>query len=175
MTKANAVINCKLCGKEFLAPDKGYRYCSKERRTKINTSRHRRYVSKNREHLREYLRNWKHADWGESNDEIAKQAEKLASEKILPKLGFYDIFDVKAVRRFVPFDFVATLKGERGLIDVTTGLSKGGAYHRTAVSLAKALRMRLLTLFVKPDLRAYYMRDSTKTFHMSIRELVPIG
>ena len=94
----------------------------------------------------------------------------------MPRLGFSNIYDVTAIRRFVPFDFVATHPGgERVLVDVTTGMVKSGQYHRSALSLANALRMRLFVLFVKPDLSSYCIRDSTKGFHMSVKELVPIG
>lgn len=173
----NKQQNCKICGAVFYRSGRGrWALCSEACKRKNNTAMHRRYVENNRARVNESARRWKIRNWGASDAEIAKRAEQLAFERILPKLGFTDIYDVTAVRRYVPFDFVATNPdGERVLIDVTTGMTKSGHYHRSGVSLVNALRMRLYVLFVKPDLSSYSLRDSTKGFHMSVKELVPIG
>jgi hypothetical protein len=61
--------------------------------------------------------------------------------------------------RFVPFDFVATRRGIRVLIDVTTTMSRGGASNRTASELARALKMPFVRVFIKPDF-GYTVRDA---------------
>ena len=168
--------NCSFCRKGFAKNIRwNQRYCSRECIRKSQTARHRRYVNKNLEHVREYVRNRTDSHRGRSNPQIAAQAEKLALQKRLPMLGFTDVYDdVTAARRFVPFDFIATLRGERVLIDVTRGMTKGGRWHRTGLSPASALRMGLFTLFAKPDLQAIGLRDSTKSVQMSIKELTPL-
>jgi len=166
---------CRTCGTEFDIPSWRSRYCSKQCKTKSETARHTRYVNNNRQHIRDYLRNWRHARWGESNAEIARKAERLALEKILPSLGFAEVYDVTRVRRFMPFDFIGTWNGERVLVDVTTSISKTGSMHRSAIEIANALGMRLLTLFVKPDLSSFHLADSTKVTYVRFKELIPVG
>ena len=144
---ANKQYNCMLCGSVFYRSGRGrWALCSEACKRQINTIRHRRHVEKNRAKVNESTRRRKLRRWGASDAETAKRAEQLTLEKIMPRLGFSDIFDATAVRRFVPADFVATHPGgERVLVDVTTGMVKSGQYHRSALSLAIALGMRRLS------------------------------
>ncbi|MDV3277671.1 MAG: hypothetical protein LYZ69_04300 [Nitrososphaerales archaeon] len=153
------------------------RFCSDSCRRKKATERHRKYTEANREHMREYEKSRRLRLWGASSPEKARKAEVLAFNTVLPKIGFAEIYDATRVRRFIPFDFAATYEGERVLIDVTTAISKSNQYHRSALSLADALRMRLYILFIKPDLAAYAlklgMRHPGPT--CSPKELIPVG
>ncbi len=169
-------IVCKICAKTFNARGPGsYTYCSRACRTTGNTALHRTYAQHNREHLNQYARERYLAQWGKSNKEIALKAEKFAFSKLLPSLGFTEIYDVTKIRRFVPFDFIATDQGSRVLIDITTARSKCGYYRRTATSLANALRMKLLIVFIKPDFSAYMIRDSSEGAHILQGQLRPIA
>ena len=94
------------------------------------------------------------------DDNEAHKTEVFAIEKILPLLGLTEPFHVAALHRWFPFDIIATDKNhERVLIDVTTGLHKGGPQHKRAVEIAKALMMPSYVLFVKPDFTAYQLRQ----------------
>lgn len=167
---------CKICAKIFSAGGPGsYTYCSRTCRTSGNTAIHRRYVERNREHSNQYARERYLSKWGKSDKEIALKAEKFAFSKLLPSLGFTEIYDVTEIRRFVPFDFVASDQGSRVLIDVTTARSKSGYYRRTATRLANALRMKLLTVFIKPDFSAHMIRGSSEGTHILQNELKPIA
>ncbi len=95
----------------------------------------------------------------------------------MPMIGFTEIFDATRVRRFIPFDFIATYQGERALVDITTGISKSNRYHRFAQLLAQALGMKLFILFIKPDLTAYALKLGTHQAGptCSPKELKPIA
>jgi hypothetical protein len=141
---------CKLCGKPFTGKGPGsWRYCSKECRTKNSTAQHARCVSKNRQHANAYARERKLRIWGRSNLEIAVKAERLAARDILPLLGFSEIYHVSPIHQSFPFDIIASYQGERILLDVTTGMEESIIHQKR---IARALRMRFLILFVKPDL-----------------------
>jgi hypothetical protein len=126
--------------------------------------------------VREHARPRRLRLWGASSPETARKAEELAFNAILPKIGFTEVLDATRIRRSIPFDF-ATYEGERVLIDVTTGISKSNQHHRSALSLASALRMGLYILFVKPDLTAYALKLGTRQPGPSCspKELMPIG
>jgi hypothetical protein len=169
-------VTCKICGKVFSVYGRGsFTYCTKECRTRGNTISHRRYAQRNREHLNQYARERYLSTWGISNKETAVRAEKFAFSKLFPSLGFDEIYDVTEVRRCVPFDFVATYRGSRILVDVTTARSKSGYYRRTAVMLANALRMKLLIVFIRPDLSAYVIRDASEGSNILLKEVKQIA
>jgi len=169
--------DCKFCGRP-LDPNRpragAYRYCSPECKTKQLSKKHKEYVRTHHDAVLASLRAWKIRTWGISNAEIAAKAEELARDVILPKEGFTEIFHVSPIRRFAPFDFVATLNQERVLIDVTTAFGKGN-YTKTAAELANALRLKFLYLFVKPDFTSYMFRDSKDGSHVRLGELVPVA
>lgn len=170
------IIICKICEKVFSASGPGsYTYCSRTCRTKGNTASHRRYAQRNREHLNQYARERYLSKWGKSDKETALKAEKFAFSKLLPNLGFTEIYDVPEIRRFVPFDFIATYQRRRVLIDVTTGVSKAIA-HNSQQSFADALRMPLYVLFIKPDFAKYQLvpSDASKSLQAHVKELIPI-
>ena len=127
--------------------------------------------------MREYVKARKARVWGESGPELAKRAEELAVEKILPQLGFSDLYHASKVRRFVPFDIVGTLDGERVLVDVTTAIGKSGPMYMSAAGFAEALRMKLYVLFVKPDLShcAQKLASMEHGLHCSLKDLVAVG
>ncbi|MDV3243695.1 MAG: hypothetical protein LYZ66_00810 [Nitrososphaerales archaeon] len=169
---------CDTCGSLFRRNVRwSERYCSPKCRTEGNTAMHGRYVSKNRQHVRQYAYSRRHGIWGKSNFEIGRQAEKLAFETILPRIGFTDLYDVTQVRTSIPFDFVATLRGERVLIDVTTCIGKSGRLQRSAASLANALRMKYYTLFVKPNLAAYALKltPENRGVFCGVKDLIAIA
>jgi hypothetical protein len=114
----------------------------------------------NRRHLNEYVKQRHDRIWGASNREIGESAEHYALNKLLPFLGFTEIYYVSPIRRFVPFDFVATKQGNRVLIDITTTMSKRGPWAKTALELARALRMPFIRVFIKPDFTGYMVRDA---------------
>ncbi len=130
------------------------KYCSAECRRKVNTAMHANYVSKNRKHVNAYTKERRLRIWGKSNMRIAKDAETLAITRILPQLGFRDIYHLSATNRFFPFDVVATSNNERVFIDVSTSTSK---VIRRQKEIADALRMKTFILFVKPDLTSYLL------------------
>ncbi len=170
------ISTCKTCGRNFLKKVKNkVSYCSSGCRRRANTLTHGRYVAANRIHINEYVRKRKLAIWGESNSEIALEAENIALDRILPRLGFTDLYHASSVNRFVPFDVVATRKGERVLIDVTTCVSKS-LRKKPELSIAEALRMPLYILFVKPDLSKYQLAlaNGAKTLQVNVKELVAI-
>jgi hypothetical protein len=166
---------CEICGKRLLGKLRKESYCSVGCRRIANTARHRVYVANNRAHIREYSRARKLRIWGVSNMEIAIKAERFAIERILPSLGFSDFFHASAVRRYVPFDIVATYKGRRVLKDVTTSLTKSIGSKQQHL-FASALRMPIYALFVKPDLSKYQLRLSvgSKSLVMHISELLAV-
>jgi len=152
---------CKICGRMFnVAKAYRYSYCSAACRAKGKAARHREYVRRNREHLRDYNRTRYARIWGVSNRGIAKDAETLARKKLLPSLGFTEIYHASADRRYIPFDLVATVKDRRVLVDITTGKHKGGRGSRIALEIARALQMPLLRVFIKPDFSGYMIRDA---------------
>lgn len=167
---------CGTCGIVIIGtgPRKPF-YCSRECKLKSLAARHRFYVASHLTRVKELTKAWKERNWGESSPEIALRAEKFAMETILPKLGFTELYHASAIKRFVPFDLIATYKGQRVLIDVTTGVSKTlvKSYQQ---SFADALRMPLYYLFVKPDFSKYQLTlcQGSKTVHMHIAELIPI-
>ncbi len=111
------IIICKISVKIFSASGPGsYTYGSRACRTTGNTAIHRRYAQRNREHLNQYARERYLSKWGKSNKEIDLKAEKFAFSKLLPSLGFTEIYDVTEIRRFVPFDFIASDQGSRVLM-----------------------------------------------------------
>ncbi len=113
--------------------------------------------------------------WGESSSVIASRAEIFAVERILPNLGFSELYHASAIKRFVPFDIIATYRGRRVLIDVTTGVSKAIAQNFQQ-SFAEALRMPIYVLFVKPDFSKYQLTlcEDSKTIDMHVAELVTV-
>ena len=167
---------CGTCGKVFIATGKRKRfYCTQACKRKSLTAQHSRYVSHNRAHINEYVKARRIRIWGESNPQIAQNAEKFAMETLLPGLGFTELYHASAINRFFPFDFIATYQGQRVLVDVTTGVSKKlvSTYQQ---SLAEALRMPIFVLFVKPDFSKYQLTLGTglKTVQMHPAELVSI-
>lgn len=132
-------------------------------------------MAENRERVNEYQRVRKLKTWGRSTLEIARSAEAFAVKKILPELGFSDLYHASAFNRFVPFDIVATLEGQRVLIDVTTSVSKS-VMHNFARPLADALGMPFYILFIRPDFSKYQLTlcKGTKTVQMHLSELVSI-
>jgi len=166
--------SCIVCGTLFLRQTHwGTRHCSIGCLRAHNTSRHAEYVAKNRTRVRQYEVSWKHALWGLSSPRIAKRAEVVAVTSILPKIGFTDLVNVAASRRYVPFDVVGTFGGSRVLVDVTTGCWKGGKYLESASSFAGALGMKLFILFVKPDLRRFALKpvDKGRGIYCSLHDL----
>lgn len=148
-------IACKMCGNSFLARGPGrWSYCSDTCRRRNNTNQHARYVSRNRLHVRTYSLERKRRVWGTSNRSIAAEAERIAATKVLPQLGFSEIYHLSTLNRFFPFDIVATFQGLRVLVDVTTGAGKALRRQR---GIANALRMKSFVLFIKPDLKSYYL------------------
>jgi len=175
MSQQGRTVFCKICGKPFyVLHGYRYRYCSDACRLKGKAIIHRGYVSKNKKHLNEYAKQRREGIWGTSNREIGKSAELHALNKLLPLLGFTEIYHVSPIRRFVPFDFVATLRGVRVLIDVTTTISKGGSWNRTALLLARALGMPLIIVFIKPDLSGYMMRDAFDGGTVLVNQVKPL-
>jgi hypothetical protein len=83
-------------------------------------------------------------------------------------------YNMVQIRRFVPFDLVATYKSERVLIDGTTRRCKSGYHAKTAIEFAKALRMRLFILFIKPDFSMCHIRDAADGYHSMLKELRPL-
>lgn len=169
--------SCKTWGKPFIsAIGMRRRFCSRACKRIANTLQHREYVAKNRMHLREYARERRIHVWGESSPAVAAKAERFAIERILPKLGFSDLYHVSAFNSFVPFDIIATYHESRVLIDVTTNVSKGTTYGYQQ-SFARALRMPIYVLFVKPDMTKYQLKlwaGQRKTAHMHLSELVAV-
>jgi len=133
---------------------------------------HANYVSRNRKHINAYTKERSLRIWGKSSRHIAKDAETIAIMKIIPRLGFCETNHLSAINRSFPFDIVATLKGERVFIDVTTSLSK---VIRRQKAIADALRMRVSILFVKPDLTSYFLTsvesDSVRFRMSELREV----
>ena len=159
--KGELEVTCKICRRVFHVSHRyRYSYCSDRCRLIGKAIVHRDYARNNQEHLRGYSRRWRHGVWGASSRRIGAAAELYALKKLLPLLGYKDIFHVSPIRRFVPFDFVATREGTRFLIDVTTSMNRGGAWNRTALELAKALRMPFVRVFIKPDFTGYMVRDA---------------
>jgi hypothetical protein len=152
---------CKLCNKPFLG--KGphmMTHCSKGCLTKVNTAQHARYVSRNRAHIRDYARERKHRIWGESKRLIAAEAERIAASRVLPKLGFSEICHLSTLNRFFSFGLTASFKGERVLVDVTTGIAKSLRLH---ASMASALRLRFFILFVSLDLKFCFLTSRVES------------
>jgi hypothetical protein len=150
-------IACKMCGNTFLARGPGkWSYCSDICRRRNSTNQHARYVSRNRSHVRAYSLERKRRVWGTSNRSIAAAAERIAASKVLPQLGFSEIYHLSTLNSFFPFDIVATLQDERVLVDVTTGAGKSLRRQR---GIANALRMKSFVLFIKPDLESYYLTE----------------
>jgi hypothetical protein len=167
---------CKICGRNFIGSgNKKEFFCSQDCRRIHRTARHRRYVSENRAHIREYARTRKRKIWGVSSPEIASKAEKFAMEKVLPGLGFSELYHASAIKRYVPFDIVATFKGQRVLVDVTTGVKKGIA-ENSQQSFAEALRMPIYVLFIKPDFARYQLTlcNGSRSVAMHLSELTTI-
>jgi hypothetical protein len=69
----------------------------------------------------------------------------LARDVILPSLGFSEIDDLSGYSNQFFIDFIATLDGERVLVDATIKLD---AYVPEKAHLAKSLRMKLFILHV---------------------------
>jgi hypothetical protein len=134
---------------------------------------HANYVSRNGKHINAYTKERTLRIWGKSSRHIAKDAETIAIMKIIPRLGFREINHLSAINRFFPFDIVATLKGERVFIDVTTSLSK---VIRRQKAIADALRMRVFILFVKPDLTSYFLTSvESDSVRFRISELLEVA
>jgi hypothetical protein len=138
----------------------GSTYCSKLCKQKSQTASHARYVSANRAHIRQYAKDRKARFWGISDYQTGLKAESFAMEKVLPKLGFIDVYHASAAYRLFPFDFIATYEGQRVLIDVTTGMAKM-AGDKQRLSISKALMMPVYILFIKPDFSKYQLSPAT--------------
>jgi len=167
---------CKTCGRVgFFDNLRRRHYCSPRCRRIANTASHRSYVMQNRAHMKAYIRARRLQIWGSSTKEIATKAEILAIERILPRLGFSELFHASALKRYVPFDIVASLDGKRVLIDVTTGVSKSVVANAQQL-FADALRMPMYVLFVKPDLSKYQLKlyEGSKTVQMHVADLIPV-
>ena len=166
-------VTCKICGIVFSAKGRYRRsYCSDDCRLKGKALVHRGYAQQNKEHLRAYSRQRKLRVWGISSPAIGHSAELFALQKLLPLLGFTEIVWVSPIRRFIPFDFVATLRGNRVLVDVTTTMSRSGA--RSSRELAKALRMPFLRVFIKPDFTGYTVRDAFEGSNVQLSKVKPL-
>lgn len=118
-----------------------------------------------------YARTWGHSGRGTKG---GRKVELFAYE-LLPALGFTNIEYVSAYYPQLPFDFLATLGGERVSIDVTAARWKHiPARH---FKLLKALGMRHYLLFIKPDLRYYqlYLTEDDKLYYSAhLKELKKI-
>lgn len=170
-------VKCVVCGVFFIRKAHwGERLCSRDCSRKQHTFLHARYVERNKERIRQYAASWKYKVWGKSNKDVAKRAEEIAANGILPGLGLSRVVHVSKLRRLVPFDIVGMTNGERVLVDVTTSYCKSGPYYKTAVSLANALGMKLFVLFVKPDLSQFAMKPASKArgAYCSTRDLQAI-
>lgn len=168
-------FTCKICGKVFHKPNRyRYSYCSEQCRIKGKALVHRMYAKENGEHLRAYEKQRRYKIWGTSNRETGNIAELFAMRRLLPSLGFTNIFHASSDRRFVPFDFVATFQGDRVLVDVTTGMRKSGGYSKTGIMVANALHMRLIRVFIKPDFTGFMVRDASEGGGIILNRVKPL-
>jgi len=169
---------CVVCKKVFTPSGQGrYAMCSDSCRKRKVAWWHNRYAKMNQVHLREYAKAYKLRVWGESSPEVGLRGELVALEKILPPLGFSDIFHASRAYRSSPFDFIATFEGRRTLVDVTTCNSKSGAPYKKRKQFAKALGMSLFVLFVRPNMSGFVLKVATEkdTVSCNQKELVKLG
>jgi hypothetical protein len=87
--------------------------------------------------------------------------------------SFTEISHASTVRRFVSFDF-ATRRGIHVLIDVITTMSRGGASNRTALELARALKMPFVRVFIKPDFIGYMVLDAFEGGSVLVDQVKPL-
>ena len=168
---------CAVCKKRFIPSGQGrHTLCSDLCERARIAWWHKRYAKMNQVHLREYAKAYKLRVWGKSSPEVGLGAELLALERILPSLGFGDIFHASRAYRFSPFDFIATFEGRRTLVDVTTCNSRSGAPYRKRKQLADALGMRLFVLFVRPNMSGFVLKTATEngTVSCNQKELVKL-
>ena len=167
---------CRICHRIVVSSGHGkLAYCSPECRRRANTISHSRFVAANRVHVNRYSRERRIRFWGISSPELAEKAERLAMEKILPRLGFTELYHASAIKRYVPFDLIATYQGNRVLVDVTTGVTKAIGQNAQQ-SFADALRMPLYVLFVKPDFTKYQLilSSGSRTLSVQAKALITI-
>ena len=105
------------------------------------------------------------AIWGSSGSrpprEVYKKVELYALMNVLPSLGFTDIAYLKNDPGFT-FDFLASFRGEKCFIDVTS------AARRTVtkkLKLARLIGFSFFVLFISPNLKFHYLQDMTNVTH----------
>jgi len=84
--------------------------------------------------------------------DAANLAEKIITEKVLPSLGFTNVF--KPTRNFY-FDALAKTNGKIYAIEVTTKRAK--TTKKYGIRFCEFFGLPLLFFFVKPDFSRYYL------------------
>lgn len=160
----SAEVTCIVCKEEFLAVGarpRLQRYCSKECRNKVLTERHKKYVEKNQERVRQYnveQHNQRKAVWGWGGDKhvILKRRDSLEREikaiTILEKLGFSDILHMAPINVYFSGDYIATKDNRNCIVELTTGYTHPIKRHR---DVCRRLGLDLYIIFIKTDLSYY--------------------
>ena len=68
----------------------------------------------------------------------------------------------------------ATRRGIRVLITVTTTMSRGGASNRTALELARPLKMPFVRVFISPDSARCVVRDAFEGGAVLLKQVKPL-
>ena len=92
--------------------------------------------------------------WSENHvNDAPKKAEEVILQKILPKMGFFEIF--KPMANFYFDALVKKKSGKLYAIEITTTPRRALKKHRTEI--CKFLKIPLYLFFVKPDFSCYYL------------------
>lgn len=102
------------------------------------------------------------SDWGYSNLKIAKKAELLAVNKILPSLGFSNIIHLQSRKCKMFYDILAEKDGKKYGIQVKTTYQS--FLKKKQRQVADFFGLVYLVLFVKPTLDYYLLVQASKKY-----------
>jgi hypothetical protein len=151
---------CKYCGRTFIATTPNRKYCSPYCLGKVYSQIYTGDWSRqkaNQKAIRAYI----NTIWGIVNPLAWKTLWKLA-ESIAPHiLEREDFIDVKLLTtefQYSPFDIITKRNDSLCVIQVTTATTQPGYYK--SLRLAQEFRLVYYVLYVRPDLKAYILKNS---------------
>lgn len=123
-----------------------------------------------RDRMRRLRRAWSQ---GISGRKVWKKAELVVKDRVLPQLGFYDVFNLN--HEFYAFDYLAKKNGKTYAIEVTTSPTR--QIRAYPLKLAKYLELKIMLIFVRPNLKEYIameLPENRKYMSVKIEEVKQI-
>lgn len=166
-------FRCENCGMGFDPYRRQQRFCSRRCRSQ-SVQRAPKYKLYNQNRI-----SWLQSVWYGNGDLFGTidgknkghAFELLASESILPRLGFEHTVHLAEIAQNAPFDFIARLDGKKAFVDITTKWQKRVEWK---ARFAATLEIPLFILHVSPRDPAFFDLVSVAAEARSVRVSISV-